>query len=104
MIRQKALMLSALTVTLFLPVIPSNAETIQYQYDNMGRLTQAAYGNGVVVKYSYDKMGNRLQQTVTVGTTLAPAATSSQGDEDRAEATNDATLDEQPESDTLPNE
>ena len=42
------------------------AETINYTYDGMGRLTKATYGDGTKVAYTYDAMGNRTHQTVTV--------------------------------------
>jgi YD repeat-containing protein len=40
------------------------AETVNYTYDTMGRLSKATYGDGTVIEYSYDKMGNRQQKTV----------------------------------------
>lgn len=33
--------------------------TISYSYDRLGRLTSAAYENGVCLTYSYDANGNR---------------------------------------------
>lgn len=32
-----------------------------YTYDNLHRLTQASYSNGVQLQYSYDELGNRTQ-------------------------------------------
>jgi len=40
------------------------AETINYTYDTMNRLTGVQYDDGTTIQYTYDKMGNRLSQTV----------------------------------------
>jgi parallel beta-helix repeat protein len=45
---------------LFTAVSASFAEAINYSYDNMFRLTKAAYEDGTVVEYVYDNLGNRL--------------------------------------------
>mgnify|MGYP003607589586 CR=1 FL=1 len=39
--------------------------TVTYTYDNLQRLTQASYSNGVGIQYSYDALGNRTQETKT---------------------------------------
>ena len=39
--------------------------TATYTYDNLHRLTQASYSNGVGIQYSYDALGNRTQETKT---------------------------------------
>ena len=39
--------------------------TVTYTYDNLHRLTQASYSNGVGIQYSYDQLGNRTQETKT---------------------------------------
>ena len=39
--------------------------TVTYSYDNLHRLTQASYSNGVGIQYSYDALGNRTQETKT---------------------------------------
>lgn len=39
--------------------------TVTYTYDNLHRLTQASYSNGVGIQYSYDALGNRTQETRT---------------------------------------
>lgn len=39
--------------------------TVSYTYDNLNRLTQASYSNGVGIQYSYDVLGNRTQETKT---------------------------------------
>jgi YD repeat-containing protein len=38
---------------------PVAEATINYSYDRLGRLTSAAYENGVCLTYSYDANGNR---------------------------------------------
>jgi uncharacterized protein RhaS with RHS repeats len=42
--------------------------TVTYTYDNLNRLTQASYSNGVGIQYSYDVMGNRTQEVKTNNT------------------------------------
>ena len=39
--------------------------TVSYTYDNLNRLSQASYSNGVGIQYSYDALGNRTQETKT---------------------------------------
>ena len=39
--------------------------TVTYTYDNLQRLTQASYSNGVGIQYAYDALGNRTQETKT---------------------------------------
>lgn len=39
--------------------------TVSYTYDDLNRLTQASYSNGVGIQYSYDALGNRTQETKT---------------------------------------
>lgn len=60
---------------LFTKIVYS-AETINYSYDDMDRLTRAEYGDGTVVEYAYDKMGNRLQKRLTVPDTTSPTISS----------------------------
>jgi YD repeat-containing protein len=33
--------------------------TVRYQFDQLGRLTQARYTDGAVIAYAYDAVGNR---------------------------------------------
>ncbi|MBC8526843.1 MAG: hypothetical protein H8D22_08305, partial [Candidatus Cloacimonetes bacterium] len=42
-----------------LPIILSS-QSLQYQYDNLSRLTSVDYGNGTIISYTYDDVGNRL--------------------------------------------
>ena len=39
----------------------AHADPVIYTYDALGRLTSAAYPNGVTITYTYDPAGNRLQ-------------------------------------------
>jgi YD repeat-containing protein len=42
-----------------------HADTVNYTYDNAGRLLQADYGNGTSIVYTYDPAGNLLSRSVT---------------------------------------
>lgn len=58
--------LPALSLACFLlasAVSPGYADTnsVSYTYDDLNRLTQVTYGNGVVITYTYDEVGNRTQ-------------------------------------------
>ncbi|HLH54565.1 MAG TPA: CARDB domain-containing protein [Verrucomicrobiae bacterium] len=44
------------------------AQTLQYSYDSMQRLTRVTYGDGTTVDYVYDNLGNRLLKTTTLAT------------------------------------
>ncbi|UEP53234.1 RHS repeat protein [Burkholderia ambifaria] len=46
--------------------------TVQYFYDQLGRVTTALYDNGVCVAYSYDANGNRTAQSNTAGNGVPP--------------------------------
>lgn len=51
----------------------SHAATVRYTYDPAGRLTSAAYDNGVTLVYTYDAAGNVLALTPQTSTTAPPA-------------------------------
>jgi YD repeat-containing protein len=70
---------SVLSWTLLLLTICCAAETVNYTYDNAGRLTRIDYGSGVSISYSYDAAGNVLNRTVSRASD-APAATASGSD------------------------
>ena len=55
-----------LTIAIILFGFSTKAQvTVTYTYDNLHRLTQASYSNGVGIQYSYDALGNRTQETKT---------------------------------------
>ncbi len=67
MVLRKLGLLGLITSVFILSVVSSSfAETIQYTYDDMLRLTRAEYGDGTVVEYVYDNVGNRLARTTTL--------------------------------------
>jgi YD repeat-containing protein len=45
----------------------SVAGTVQYTYDELNRLTAAAYADGTIVSYEYDAVGNRTAKDLTDG-------------------------------------
>ena len=80
--------IEALFILLLLSVpLVSSAQTLQYGYDVMGRLTQVVYGDGTVVEYVYDNLGNRLMQSTTLSgapSNQPPAAVTNPGIPDGA--------------------
>ena len=55
-----------ISITILLFCFSAKAQvTVTYSYDNLHRLTQASYSNGVGIQYSYDALGNRTQETKT---------------------------------------
>ncbi len=50
-------------------------ETIDYSYDNLARLSSAAYSDDTSFGYTYDGVGNRLTQTACLGSDCTPATT-----------------------------
>lgn len=51
------------------------AETIQYEYDRLDRVTKVTYvSSGASISYTYDAAGNRIATTIQ-GTNLAPVIT-----------------------------
>jgi YD repeat-containing protein len=58
----KGVSLFSLLLLLSGPVL---AGSVSYVYDNLGRVTQVKYSNGVTIKYTYDAAGNRTSQVVT---------------------------------------
>ncbi len=65
---KNALLSSSIVFFLLLyTVVASFAETINYRYDSMNRLTRAEYSEGkIAIEFSYDKMGNRLQKVISL--------------------------------------
>lgn len=57
----------SISFLLFYTVVASFAETINYSYDSMNRMTRAEYSESkIAIEYSYDKMGNRLQKVISL--------------------------------------
>ena len=54
----------------FIVPMTVHASTCTYTYDALGRLTNAAYTNGVMVTYDYDAMGNRMRKRVVLSANL----------------------------------
>lgn len=56
-----------LTAGVFLALLSgaSQAGSVSYIYDSLGRLSKATYASGVVITYVYDASGNRTSYTVT---------------------------------------
>jgi YD repeat-containing protein len=57
-----------LTVLLFAALLLAvilSADTVNYKYDDAGRLTGVSYADGTVIAYTYDNAGNMLARTVT---------------------------------------
>lgn len=55
-----------LTIAILIIGFSSKAQvTVKYSYDNLNRLIQASYDNGVGIRYAYDALGNRTQETKT---------------------------------------
>ncbi|MEI7850318.1 MAG: CARDB domain-containing protein, partial [Kiritimatiellales bacterium] len=77
--KAKRLMLAAL----FCAVAGGSfAETMQYSYDTMQRLTRVQHGDGTTIDYVYDNLGNRLVKTTTLAgapSNQPPAAVTNPG-------------------------
>ena len=43
-------------------LIHLKAQTINYNYDSLGRLTQVVYPDSSIIKYAYDATGNRVHK------------------------------------------
>ncbi len=57
----KGLFILLVIALLFISVVTSFAETINYVYDDLNRLRRVEYENGTVVMYGYDEVGNRIE-------------------------------------------
>jgi YD repeat-containing protein len=66
----------ALGAALLLGVPPvASADTAEYIYDDLGRLSQVIDGSGNVATYNYDAVGNLLSITRNTGGVGAPTIT-----------------------------
>ena len=60
----------------------ASATTVTYTYDRAGRLTSAAYANGLAISYTYAAAGNLLERQVAPGgPTVGFVAPDATGDE-----------------------
>jgi len=50
---------------LTLTITPVFGGTVNYTYDDAGRLTKVEYENGMTIEYTYDNAGNLLQRVVS---------------------------------------
>ncbi len=41
------------------------ATSLEYVFDDVGRLVRVVYDNGIVIEYSYDGAGNRTVYVIT---------------------------------------
>ena len=63
--RRKILLPIVIAITLFAVTPPSNADTINYVYDNLNRLIRIEnLTDNKVVEFQYDEVGNRTQKGV----------------------------------------
>lgn len=46
------------------------AQTVNYKYDSLDRLTQVIYPDNSIIKYAYDASGNRTHKTVIQATSI----------------------------------
>ena len=58
------------TILLFFTINSIFAQKINFEYDNLSRLTRVNYSNGSSVIYQYDANGNRTLQFVAGSTTV----------------------------------
>lgn len=64
----------AIAVSIWLSAAPTaSAGTVNYTYDDAGRLIKADYGDERTIIYAYDLAGNLLKRIVTTEITLADA-------------------------------
>jgi YD repeat-containing protein len=54
-------------IVCFVALHQAHAYTVDYIYDNAGRLIKVDYGNGKTIEYSYDKAGNLLKREMKEG-------------------------------------
>ena len=70
--RHLALLCCVAVCGIAIPASQSQAVTLAYKYDGLGRLTRIDYPFGKYITYTYDAAGNRTQKVVYAPTNLAP--------------------------------
>ena len=60
------ILFAAALTAIFCASAPCLAETLQYGYDSMQRLTRVTHPDGTTIDYDYDALGNRLMKTTTL--------------------------------------
>lgn len=59
--------LAAIALTLIAALSPEPAAaSVNYGYDQLGRVVTALYDNGSCILYAYDPAGNRTSQSITL--------------------------------------
>ena len=64
-------------LTLLLAANLAAHDTIQYRYDEAGRLIEADYGEGATIRYTYDAAGNLLRREATSGIRFSSVSSAS---------------------------
>jgi YD repeat-containing protein len=63
-----------------------HAQTINYTYDDAGRLIHVSYASGKTIDYTYDNAGNLLSRVVTTPSPApAPAAAAKNPDRNKSD-------------------
>jgi YD repeat-containing protein len=62
-IRKILVIIANMAVLFFLSVMISNAQSVNYYYDDLNRLIRIDYGN-MVIDYTYDDVGNRVTERI----------------------------------------
>lgn len=63
---RRPICLGGVAVLTLLCALSARADTTQYAYDAMQRLTRVEYADGATVEYVYDLLGNRMIKTTTL--------------------------------------
>lgn len=63
-LKRKALIIIAIIMFILTSALASLADTINYTYDDLNRLTRVKYLDNTIIDYSYDEVGNRTVKGV----------------------------------------
>src|ERR1039458_475152 len=61
------------SVAFIIVALAFQAQSAQFAYDALNRLTRASYADGTSISYSYDSAGNRLSQVISNPAIAQPA-------------------------------